>query len=161
MDTSSSSHPIAHPVATPVPAMGCGPIESAAQQAKRKARNYTSVFGLGGPRVGPRYEALRVQQWVQWITGQGDWVQVALVARSLGIGYEQCKRACRRLKIPRRYDYTRSGRAMMPLSSLPLLLDGCARSPISPSPSGFKGKRKRTPAYDCTAETASSMDMDT
>lgn len=111
-----------------IPSVGCDALPSTRLRRKtRRERNPLQVFTQGGPRKGPKYEALRVQQWVAWITGQRDWVQVQTIARSVGMPSDRLLAHVRKLGIPRRYD-TRK-RALISLSSLPAILDHIVYQP--------------------------------
>ena len=110
------------PSAIPIPAIGCSDAARQFSRPKRgKPANPARVFGHGGPRTGPRYEVMRVQQWLTWITGHSDWVPLATVARAIGWSSDRIRGVLRRYEIPRRYDAR--GRTMLSLSTLPLLLD--------------------------------------
>lgn len=108
--------------ATPIPAVGCTTARHhRAHRGRPGQRNPLQVFSYGGPRRGPRYEALRVQQWIAWITGQRDWVHVGVIARGVGMRSDRLLALLRRHDIPRRYDPR--NRALVSLSSLPRILD--------------------------------------
>lgn len=105
-----------------IPAVGCSVARGhRGIRGRAGQRNPLQVFTRGGPRVGPRYEALRVQQWIAWITGQRDWVHVGVIARGVGMRSDRLLALLRRHEIPRRYDHR--NRALVSLSSLPRILD--------------------------------------